>query len=150
MAHLPLNAPAAVVLLVTLAIASAIDLRSREIPNWLVAVAALAGLCLAALANSLVPALLSGVLAGAPFLCVALVRPEGMGMGDVKLAAVLGIFLGQSVWVALAIGLALAGLSGALISLGRRLPPSRIALPLAPFLALGAGVVLLAASGPLQ
>lgn len=141
---------AVAVLLLTLAVASATDLRHRVIPNWLVGLAALAGLALATAGGEVVPALLAGVLAAAPFLAAALIRPEGMGMGDVKLAAVMGIFLGQSVWVALALGLGLAGLTGILVSLGQRLPPSRISLPLAPFLALGAGAMLAASMVPLQ
>ena len=41
--------------------------------------------------------LIAGVAAGAFFLFAALARPRGMGMGDVKLAAVLGLFLGRAV-----------------------------------------------------
>ncbi len=138
------------VLLATLLIASATDLRSRLIPNWLVALAALAGLGAAAAGGGVGPALLSGLLAAAPFLAAALIRPEGMGMGDVKLAGVIGIYLGSTVWFALAIGLALAGLTGVMISLGRRLPPSQTMLPLAPFLALGTGLVLVLGGNALQ
>lgn len=130
------------VLLITLLIASATDLRSRVIPNWLMAGAALAGIVFAATAGRTGSALLFGLLAAAPFLAAALIRPEGMGMGDVKLVAVIGLYLGEQVWIALAIGLALAGLAGVLISLGKRLPASETALPLAPFLALGCVTVL--------
>ena len=138
------------VLLITLLIASATDFRSREIPNWLMAGAALAGIGLAAVEGRVGPALLFGLLAAAPFLLANLVRPEGMGMGDVKLVAVIGLYLGQTVWIALAAGLALAGLAGVMISLGKRLPPSQAALPLAPFLALGVGTVLAVGGGALQ
>ena len=137
------------VLVITLLIASATDLRSREIPNWLMAGAALAGIGLAAEGRA-GSAVLFGLLAAAPFLLANLIRPEGMGMGDVKLVAVVGLYLGQQVWIALVIGLALAGLTGVLIALGRRLPPSRTALPLAPFLAAGAGIMLAATGGALQ
>lgn len=138
------------VLVITLLIASATDLRSREIPNWLMAGAALAGIGLAAAEGRAGSAVLFGLLAAAPFLLANLIRPEGMGMGDVKLVAVVGLYLGQQVWIALVIGLALAGLTGVLIALGRRLPPSRTALPLAPFLAAGAGIMLAATGGALQ
>jgi leader peptidase (prepilin peptidase)/N-methyltransferase len=137
-------------LTVTLVVASVTDLRSRVIPNWLMALGAIAGLALAAAEDRSAPAFLAGILAAAPFLLAALIRPEGMGMGDVKLAGVIGIYLGQEVWFALALGLALAGLTGVMVSLGRRLPPSRTALPLAPFLALGAGTVLALGGGALQ
>ena len=145
-----LTVPAASILVLSLTVATVTDLRSRVIPNWLVALAALAGLALAYHGSRLGPALLAGCLAAGPFLVAALIRPEGMGMGDVKLVAVIGLFLGHSVWAALAIGLALAGLTGLLISLGRRQPPSRVALPLAPFLALGAGMMLLIGGSSLQ
>ena len=130
------------VLLITLLIASATDLRRREIPNWLMAVAALAGIALAAVEGRAGSAVLFGLLASLPFLAAALIRPEGMGMGDVKLVAVIGLYLGPAVWIALAAGLALAGLTGVLIALGRRLPPSKTALPLAPFLTAGCVAVL--------
>ncbi|MCB0869522.1 MAG: prepilin peptidase [Solirubrobacterales bacterium] len=138
------------VLLITLLIASATDLRSREIPNWLVAGAALAGIVLAVTDGRAGSALLFGGLAAIPFLAAALIRPEGMGMGDVKLVAVIGLYLGQAVWVALALGLGLAGLTGVLISLGQRRRPSQTALPLAPFFALGAGTVLALGGNALQ
>ena len=125
------------VLLLTLLIASVTDLRRREIPNWLIAAAAVAGVGLAIAEGRDGSSLLFSLLAAAPFLLANLVRPEGMGMGDVKLVAVIGLYLDQQVWIALAAGLALAGLTGVLIALGKRLPPSRTALPLAPFLAIG-------------
>ena len=138
------------VLLITLLIASATDLRRREIPNWLVAGAGLAGIVLAVTDGRAGSALLFGGLAAIPFLAAALIRPEGMGMGDVKLVAVIGLYLGQAVWVALALGLGLAGLTGVLISLGQRRRPSQTALPLAPFFALGAGTVLALGGNALQ
>lgn len=150
MAQPTLQILAIAVLLVTLAVASATDLRNRVIPNWLVGLAGLAGLALAAAGGRVGVALLAAALAAAPFMAAALIRPEGMGMGDVKLAGVLGLYLGQTVWVALAIGLALAGLTGVLISLGRRLPLSRTTLPLAPFMALGAAAVLALGGHALQ
>jgi leader peptidase (prepilin peptidase)/N-methyltransferase len=145
-----LTMPAAAILVFTLVVSSVTDLRSRVIPNRLTGLAALSGLTLACAEGQVGPALLAGVLAAAPFLAAALARPEGMGMGDVKLAGVIGIFLGQSVWPALAIGLALAGLTGVVISLGRRRPPAQVALPLAPFLALGTGTMLVIGLGSLQ
>lgn len=135
---------------ITLLIASATDLQRREIPNWLVVVAGLAGLTLAAAEGGVASAALSGLFAAAPFLTAALIKPEGMGMGDVKLVAVLGVYLGSGVWFALAVALGLAGLTGVMLSLGQRVPPSRMSLPLAPFLALGVGTVLAISAGPLQ
>ncbi len=139
-----------IILALTLAVASVTDLRSRVIPNWLVAVAGAAGLLLALDQGRAGEAMLFAVLAATPFLVASLVRPEGMGMGDVKLVAVIGLYLGQTVWLALVAGLGLAGLAGVLMALGKRLPPSQTALPLAPFLALGAGMTLVTGGNSLQ
>lgn len=138
------------VLVATLLIASFTDLRDRTIPNWLVAAAAAAGLALAAGEGTVVRAAVAGLAVAAPFLAAALIRPEGMGMGDVKLAAVMGIYLGQAAWVAVAVGLGFAGACGVMISLGKRTPPGETALPLAPFLALGAAAVVLLRGHALQ
>jgi len=139
-----------ILLVAVLALATLTDLRDRTIPNWLTGAGALAGTALAVAQGRALPALLAGFLAASPFLLAALIRPGGMGMGDVKLAGVIGIFLGRQVWAALVIALALAGLTGVMISLGGRIPPSRTALPLAPFLALGAGTVLVMGGKALQ
>src|SRR5688500_7491864 len=80
-----------------------IDLDHRIIPNKLTAPAAVIAVALGfALDPSGEPErLIAGVAAGGVFLLAALARPGGMGMGDVKLAAVLGLFLGGTVAVAL-------------------------------------------------
>lgn len=132
--------PTAVVLLVAiLAIASLTDLRDRIVPNALTLAGSLAGLVLAAPGGPAAVALAAaaGLAVASPLLLVSLIRPEGMGMGDVKLVAVIGIFLGWQAWPALLAGLLLAGVTGLAISLGTRRRPSGVALPLAPFLAAG-------------
>ncbi len=132
---------AATLLTSTVAVASVTDLRRREIPNRLTGTAGLLGLGVAAAgggAAGMGKAAAFGVMAALPLLVVALARPDGMGMGDVKLVAVIGTFLGVAVWTALLLALGLAALTGTMISLSTRTPPGRVALPLAPFLALGA------------
>ena len=138
------------VLILVLIVSTVTDLRRREIPNWVTGGGAAAGVALAAREGRVGPAVLCATLAAAPFLAAALARPEGMGMGDVKLAGVLGLFLGWTVWPALVVALAVAGLTGALMALGSRREPSAVSLPLAPFLAVGAGLILLAGANPLQ
>ena len=124
-----------------------IDLDHRIIPNKLTAPAAVVAV---ALGLALDPAgeperLIAGVAAGGLFLVAALVRPGGMGMGDVKLAGVLGLFLGASVAVALLVALVAGTLVGAAIiarvgaAAGRK-----TAVPFGPFLALGGVVAVFA------
>ncbi len=138
---------AAAVLSMVLAIASLTDLRSRIVPNGLTLSAASAGLALAATGGleAVALAITAGLAIASPLLLIALLRPDGMGMGDVKLVAVMGLFIGWQAWSALLTGLLLAGLAGLLISLGTGSRPSRVALPLAPFLAAGTLPVLVVA-----
>ena len=68
-----------------------------------------------------------------------------MGLGDVKLAAVLGLYLGRAVAPALLVALG-AGRSGARVTRDRRgWSARRATIPFAPFLATGAAVACLAA-----
>ncbi|MCB0828400.1 MAG: prepilin peptidase [Solirubrobacterales bacterium] len=137
----------AAVLAATLAVVSVTDLRRRVIPNRILLAAAAVGLALASRQGpgSLLVAVVCSVLASGPLLVIALIRPAGIGMGDVKLAAVVGLFLGWQAWPALLTGLALATLAGGLASLGSGRPPSQTAVPLAPFVAAGTLPVLLPA-----
>ena len=122
------------------------DLRTRLIPD----IALVAGLAVALPVFLLsepaeVPArLLAGGAAGAFLLAAALIRPDGMGLGDVKLAAVLGVYLGAWVAVAMLVAFA-AGSIGGLVLLARHGWSARSrTIPFAPFLAIGALVALAA------
>ncbi|MBK5231493.1 MAG: prepilin peptidase [Thermoleophilia bacterium] len=139
---------AGIVLTSTLAAVSVTDIRRRVIPNraLLVAVALWLGITVWSGGEGAASALIAASVITSPLLVAALVRPEGMGMGDVKLVAVISLYLGWGAWVALLAGLFLAGLTGVLISLGTRRPPSETSLPLAPFLAAGVFISLI----PLQ
>jgi leader peptidase (prepilin peptidase) / N-methyltransferase len=125
--------------LVTLAV---IDATHRIMPNRIVLPAA--GVALVA-HTAMDPSLawLAWSLAGAGALfLVVLAGPRGLGMGDVKLALLLGAVLGASVTVALLVGL-LAALVPAAIPDSRPGDSARkTGVPLAPFLALGAVVSL--------
>jgi leader peptidase (prepilin peptidase) / N-methyltransferase len=125
-------------LLAVLVPAAVIDVRRRVIPNTVTAAGAVAGVALLTL---LEPAALpthaaAAAGAGGFFLAAALLRPGELGMGDVKLAAVLGLYLGASVVPALLVALLAASAVGVA---GRR-----STLPLGPFLALGGVAGLLA------
>jgi leader peptidase (prepilin peptidase) / N-methyltransferase len=76
------------------------------------------------------------------FFIPIIVYPAGMGMGDVKLAALLGAALGKSVVVAIAIALLAAGAFALLVLAREGLGARKKAVPFGPFLALGGLVVL--------
>ena len=133
-----------VALLVPIAL---IDLEHRIIPNRLTALGALAGLVLLVLTRpgDLPEHLVAALAAGGFLLAAALAYPGGMGMGDVKLAAVMGLFLGRSVGPALLAALLAGTLVGLLlIARGRGGEGRKTAIPFGPFLALGGVAGLLA------
>lgn len=135
-------------LLATLIAVSVVDIRRRIIPNRLLLAAVAFWFAIAVWSggDGAVAGLLAALVLSLPLLIATLIRPEGMGMGDAKLVAVIGLFLGWGAWPALLAGLFLAGLTGVLISLGTRQPPAETSLPLAPFLAAGVVISLI----PLQ
>lgn len=124
-----------------------IDLEHRIIPNRITYPAAVIALALGlALDPSGEPErLIAAAGAGGFLLLAALAYPGGMGMGDVKLAAVMGLCLGAAVAPAVLIAL----ISGVVVGLAvvARRPPGerrRTAVPFGPFLALGALVAIFA------
>jgi leader peptidase (prepilin peptidase) / N-methyltransferase len=124
-----------------------IDLEHRIIPNVLTAAGAVVAVAiLAATDPDLLPEhLIAGAAAGGFLLAALLAYPRGMGMGDVKLAAVMGLFLGRSVAPALLVALVAGTLVGALIIARKGAAAGRkTAVPFGPFLALGGVVGLLA------
>jgi len=139
----------ALALAVTLVAAAATDLEQRIIPNRLMAAGAVLALVLWTLADpSRLPEnLISGAAAGGFLLVAALAYPAGMGMGDVKLAAVMGLFLGRSVGPALFVGFAAGALVGMGFVAARGAAARKQGVPFAPFLALGGIVGLLFGSG---
>jgi leader peptidase (prepilin peptidase) / N-methyltransferase len=128
-----------------------IDLEYRIIPNKLTALGAIVAI---GLGTALDPAgeperLIAGVAAGGFLLVAALAYPGGMGMGDVKLAGVMGLFLGPAVALALLIALLSGVLVGAAIMAHKGAKVGRkTAVPFGPFLALGA-IVAVYAGDPL-
>jgi leader peptidase (prepilin peptidase)/N-methyltransferase len=129
-----------VALLVPLAL---IDLQTRLLPNALTLPAAVLAIVLGVGLDpgGQVERLIAGAAAGGFFLVAALLAPRGMGMGDVKLAAVLGLFLGREVAVAVLVALVGGVAVGAVIIARKGSAAGRkTAIPFGPLLALG-GVV---------
>jgi leader peptidase (prepilin peptidase)/N-methyltransferase len=127
---------------------SAIDLEHRIIPNVIVLPAAAAVL----IANTLLHPGLEWALAAlgcSAFLFLAvLAYPSGMGMGDVKLALLLGAALGRTAPTALMIGMLAALVPAAVLFARHGSAARKMAIPFGPFLALG-GVVALFVGGHL-
>lgn len=126
-------------------VALVIDLEHRLIPNAVVYPAI--GMALVAVPFAVGPglpqALWGGIVALAPLSVIVLLYPQGMGLGDVKLAAFIGLVAGfPLVLLALSISFVLAGGIGAAAMLARRIG-MKDALPFAPFLAAGGMVALL-------
>ncbi len=125
---------------------AAIDLDHRIIPNRILLPAVLWGLATAALfrTDQLPELLIAGSAAFAFLLLAALAYPAGMGMGDVKLAGVMGLYLGSAIAPALLVAFA-TGAAVGLYAIAREGSEARKkAVPFAPFLALGGFVGVVA------
>ncbi|WP_409333301.1 prepilin peptidase [Trujillonella humicola] len=144
--------PALLVLAVTAVLLAVIDVQHRLLPDRVVAPATvLVALLLtgAAAAEGAWPALLRALLGAlalfAGFLLLALLAPGQLGMGDVKLAALLGLALGWFGWPVLLLG-ALAAFVvqavAALVLLAARRVTLRGSLPFGPAMLLGAAVAV--------
>jgi leader peptidase (prepilin peptidase)/N-methyltransferase len=121
--------------------AALIDLEHRIIPNRITALGAVLALAIGlALEPSGEPGrLIAGAAAGGLMLLAALAYPGGMGMGDVKLAGVMGLFLGSAVAPAILLALLSGVLLGVLVIARKGVRDGRkTAVPFGPFLALGA------------
>ncbi len=115
------------------------DLEHRIIPNKILIVSAVIGIAIAAPTDpdGMVE---RGIAAAAAFgflLLVALAYPRGMGMGDVKLAAVMGLYLGRAVAPALLIGFAAGAIYGVALIARHGAEARKRAVPFGPFLAFG-------------
>ncbi len=141
MAHELVVAFFAAVLLVL----SVIDLRTRRLPNRIVLPAA--GIVLVAqiaIAPDRALEWILGALGAFAFLlAVNLFNPAGLGMGDVKLALLLGAALGWAVGAALVVGFVAAAIAGMVMIARGGWSARKATLPLGPFLAFGGLAALL-------
>jgi leader peptidase (prepilin peptidase)/N-methyltransferase len=114
------------------------DLVERRIPNRIVVPAATACAATLVATGVAVFALAEGLVLVAVLLVLALLRPEALGMGDVKLGLLLVLGLDGRGALALLVALALAACFGLVLFLRFGRGAATRALPLAPFFAVGA------------
>jgi leader peptidase (prepilin peptidase) / N-methyltransferase len=121
------------------------DLEQRIIPNKILMAATLIGLAIVAVGDpsSLPERAIAAAAAGGLLFAAALLSPSGMGLGDVKLAAVMGFCLGRAVAPALFIALLAGSLVGLAMIAREGASARKKAIPFGPFLAFGALVGLL-------
>jgi leader peptidase (prepilin peptidase) / N-methyltransferase len=136
------------IVLVTILIPIAlIDFEHRIIPNRITGPAAVVAIVIGVLLDMdfVVEQLIAGAAAGGFFLLAAIAYPRGMGMGDVKLAGVMGLYLGRAVGLGVLIGLVAGVVVGAVIIARVGAQQGRkTAVPFGPFLALGGVVAIFA------
>jgi leader peptidase (prepilin peptidase)/N-methyltransferase len=122
------------------------DLERQIIPNKVLAVASLIGLAIVAVSDpaSLPERAAAAAGAGGVLFVAALAYPGGMGMGDVKLAAAMGLFLGVEVVPAMLIALLAGSLVGIVMIARHGSAARKRAIPFGPFLALGGVIALFA------
>jgi leader peptidase (prepilin peptidase)/N-methyltransferase len=121
---------------------SAIDLEHRIIPNRIVLPATGVVLVANTLRDPSVEWVLAGLGAFTFLFVAALIYPAGMGMGDVKLAALMGVALGRVVPVALMAGMIAALLPSVVLFARHGSKARKMGIPFGPFLAIGSVVAL--------
>ena len=121
------------------------DLERRIIPNKVLIAGAVLGAAIAAIGDpgSLPERAIAAAAAGGVLFAAALAYPKGMGLGDVKLAATMGLFLGREVGPAILVALLVGALLGLAMIARDGAAARKRAIPFGPFLALGGVVGLL-------
>lgn len=121
------------------------DLERRIIPNKVLLTGAVICMAIAVLTDPAgVPErLIAAAAGGLVFFLVALAVPQGMGLGDVKLVATMGLFLGRGLAPAVLIALLTGSLVGIAIMIRRGAGARKSTIPFGPFLAFGGAVAIL-------
>jgi len=127
-----------------------IDMDHHLLPNSIVLPSFLVGAVLLAASavltanfGALLTAAIGAVAMFGFYFLLVLVYPRGMGMGDVKLAGVLGLFLGFLGWQTLVVGIFAAFFLGGIFSIAlvlMRRASGATAIPFGPWMLLGAWV----------
>ena len=116
-----------------------IDLDHRIIPNRILLPAAVWGLAATILfrPDNIDDSLIAGAIAFTALLLAAVAYPAGMGMGDVKLVGVMGLYLGSGVAPAMLAGFLAGSVVGLVIIAREGRDARKKGIPFGPFLALG-------------
>jgi leader peptidase (prepilin peptidase)/N-methyltransferase len=125
-----------------LVVLSVIDANERIVPNRIVVPAAAAALLAHTAIDPSLAWLAWALIAAGGLFLVVLAYPKGLGMGDVKLALLLGAVLGSAVTVALMLGLFAALVPAAVLVSRHGASARKMGVPLVPFLSFGAIVAL--------
>lgn len=122
------------------------DLERRIIPNKILLAGVVAAVAIVAISDpgALPERAIAAAAAGGLLLVAALAYPRGMGLGDVKLAATMGLFLGRDVAPAILVALLAGSLVGLAMIARHGSAARKRAIPFGPFLALGGIAGLLA------
>jgi leader peptidase (prepilin peptidase)/N-methyltransferase len=142
----PVEVALGLVFVFTLLAVTLTDLERRVIPNKILLAAAIAGVAIAAVGDpsSLPERVLAALAAGGVLFLVVLAYPRGMGLGDVKLTALMGFYLGRNVAPAVLVALLLGSIVGLAMIARDGAAARKQAIPFGPFLAVGGVVGLLA------
>ena len=134
------------VFVTTLVAITLTDLERLVIPNRILIVAAVAAVAIIAVGDpsSLPERAIATAAAGGGLFLVALAYPRGMGLGDVKLAALMGLYLGRNVAPAMLVALLAGSIVGLALIARDGAEARKRAIPFGPFLAFGGVVGLLA------
>ena len=142
----PAEAVIGCVFVTMLAAVTLTDLERRIIPNKILLAGSI--LCIAIAAptdpSGLAERAIAAAAAGGLLFVVVLAYPAGMGLGDVKLAAAMGLFLGRAVAPAILAALLFGSIVGLALIARHGSQARKMAIPFGPFLALGGIVGLLA------
>jgi len=133
-----------VILLTLLFSACVVDLKSRKIPDIIIIVGILTGIFFSAIKGpeEIVIKLISGLLAALLLLLISWLSKGGVGMGDVKLIAFIGVYLGLGMTISvLSVSVILSGIAAAIILLLKKAGKNGI-IPFAPFVLLGTVIMM--------
>ncbi len=145
-----LHALAAAIFCVALVVISATDLEHRIVPNKVVLPAAAVVLALQLAWHPTIQWPAAGLGAALFLFIAALAYPRGMGMGDVKLALLLGVGVGRAVPIALFVAMVAALVPSIVLFARHGLAARKMKIPFAPFLALGGVIALFAGDAMLD